>query len=93
MTGACRSGLLACTLLAALVGGCASGAGGGGDGEPDRRAATRPVNLSGFSSAFRQGYADGCDSAAGSPRRNESRYKTDAQYLQGWDDGNSACRR
>jgi hypothetical protein len=68
-------------LLAALLAGCA--------GSP---AATGPVNLSGFSPAFRQGYADGCESAGSSgTRRNERRYKTESEYMQGWNDGYSVC--
>jgi len=56
--------------------------------------ATGPVNLSGFSPAFKQGYADGCDSAGmRGQKRNESRYKKDSEYMQGWDDGHSVCRR
>jgi len=54
----------------------------------------RVVNQSGYSETFRQGYADGCDSAgARSQRRDESRYKTEADYMMGWNDGYSACRR
>lgn len=61
-------------------------------------AATEPkgrhVNLSGFSPAFQQGYAEGCDSASSrSVRRDESRYKTDFDYLQGWNDGYSICAK
>jgi hypothetical protein len=52
------------------------------------------VNLGGYSEAFKQGYAEGCESAgARSQRRNESRYKTEADYMMGWNDGYSACRR
>lgn len=61
-------------------------------------AATEPVppqvNLGGYSGAFKQGYAEGCESAgARSQRRNEARYKTEADYMMGWNDGFSACRR
>jgi hypothetical protein len=36
--------------------------------------ATAPVNLGGFSQAFKHGYADGCDSAgAFGQRRDEAR--------------------
>ncbi len=52
------------------------------------------VNLGGYSEAFKQGYAEGCESAgARSQRRNEGRYKTEADYMMGWNDGFSACRR
>jgi hypothetical protein len=55
---------------------------------------TPPVNLGGFSPAFKQGYTDGCESAgAVSQRRDETRYKAEADYMQGWNDGYSACRR
>ncbi|RPI42476.1 MAG: hypothetical protein EHM59_17740 [Betaproteobacteria bacterium] len=52
-----------------------------------------PVNLSGYSPAFREGFSDGCDSARGTPRRNDKRFGVDAQYAQGWRDGNSMCAR
>jgi hypothetical protein len=52
------------------------------------------VNLGGYSDAFKQGYAEGCESAGGAGRRrNESRYQTEADYMMGWNDGFSACRR
>ena len=85
-------------LLVALLAGCSGFA-------PERKPATdstgspvpsQPsdrVNLSGYSPAFRQGYADGCDSAGASRRRNEQRYKADTDYMIGWNDGNSACLR
>lgn len=53
----------------------------------------RNINLSGYSAAFRQGYADGCDSARGARRRDEQRYEKDADYMMGWNDGSSACSR
>lgn len=53
---------------------------------------TQQVNQSGYSPAFRQGYAAGCDSVgARRPRRDESRYKTDTDYMVGWNDGFSIC--
>jgi len=51
------------------------------------------INLSGYSAAFKQGYADGCDSARSARRRDEQRYEKDADYMMGWNDGRSACRR
>ena len=53
------------------------------------------VNLSGFSSPFKQGYDDGCTSSGtrNGMRRDEGRYKTEADYMMGWNDGYSACRR
>ena len=51
------------------------------------------VNLSGYSAAFRQGYTDGCDSARSSLRRDERRYRSDGDYMMGWNDGHSMCQR
>ena len=60
-------------------------------------AATQPkarlVNQSGYSDTFKQGYAEGCESAGGRQQRNEGRYKTEADYMMGWNDGFSACRK
>jgi hypothetical protein len=54
----------------------------------------RVVNLTGFSASFRQGYSEGCNSAGTrNQRRDESRYRTEADYMRGWNDGFSACRR
>lgn len=50
-------------------------------------------NLSGYSPAFRQGHADGCQSAGGTQRRDERRFREDADYMMGWNDGRSACRK
>jgi hypothetical protein len=77
---------LACwgILLAALLGGC-----GGPERRPDQR-----VNLSGYSPAFKQGYSDGCESAGWrGQRRDEKRFKTETDYMMGWNDGYSVCRR
>ncbi|MGQ0751481.1 MAG: hypothetical protein ACT4PS_13165 [Betaproteobacteria bacterium] len=51
-----------------------------------------PVNLSGYSAAFKQGYTDGCASVRGTTRRDDARYRSDSDYMMGWSDGNSACR-
>lgn len=51
------------------------------------------VNLSGYPPEFRQGYADGCASANAPRRRDEARFKSDANYAQGWQDGYDICRR
>lgn len=51
-----------------------------------------PVNLSGYSPAFKQGYTDGCASVGGATRRDEARYRSESDYMMGWSDGNSACR-
>jgi len=52
-----------------------------------------PVNLSGYSPAFREGFNDGCQTARGDARRNEKRYAEDTQYAQGWTDGRSMCAK
>lgn len=52
------------------------------------------VNLSGYPPAFRDGYADGCNAAKASRgKRDETRYKADPQYAQGWQDGFGVCGR
>ncbi len=52
------------------------------------------VNLSGYPPAFRQGYTDGCVSAKATATRtrDENRFKSDANYAQGWQDGYSICK-
>ena len=72
-------------LLAVLLAGCAATA-----TEPKARL----VNQSGYSDSFKQGYSEGCESAGSrGQRRNEGRYKTEADYMIGWNDGFSACRK
>jgi len=53
------------------------------------------VNLAGFPPAFRDGFADGCQSAkTGAARlRDEVRYAQEAQYGRGWRDGYDTCHR
>jgi len=53
------------------------------------------VNLGGFPPAFRDGYADGCQSAkpGASRRRDETRFGQDTQYAMGWRDGYDICRK
>lgn len=76
---------LGAALAAGLVAGC-------GSTPPEPKA--RVVNQSGYSEAFKQGYSEGCESAGGrGQRRNESRYKTEVDYMIGWNDGYSACRK
>ena len=66
---------------------------------PPRSPAPQPqpqpqVNLSGFSAAFKQGYADGCEHARSlAPRKDEGRFQRDGDYAAGWNDGSSICRR
>ena len=90
----------------ALVAGCASTPPGGGPSTPGQPQSTQPQpqaqqrrpppdrNLGGFSVAFREGYVDGCSSGRnGATRRDESRYKLEMDYVMGWNDGFSVCRR
>ncbi len=72
-------------LLAALFAGCAAT-------EPEPKA--RLVNQSVYSDSFKRGYTEGCESAGNrAQRRDEGRYKTEADYMIGWNDGFSACRK
>lgn len=77
-----RRQLLA-TGFALLVAGCAS------QSTPPAPA----VNLSGYPLEFKQGYADGCASARpnAARKRDETRFKADANYAQGWRDGRDIC--
>lgn len=57
-------------------------------------AAAPGINLSGYSPAFRAGYADGCNSVDSAARkRDEARFKSESEYAQGWRDGNDICKR
>ena len=49
----------------------------------------RSYNLTGYSAAFKQGYADAC---ATPRRRDAERLKSDTDYQMGWNDGQSLCR-
>ncbi len=53
------------------------------------------INLSGYPPEFRQGYTDGCASAQPNAgrKRDDTRFKTDSNYAQGWQDGYDICRR
>jgi len=53
------------------------------------------VNLAGFPPAFRDGYADGCQSAKpfSAKHRDDARYARDTQYASGWRDGYDICRK
>ena len=46
-------------------------------------------NLTGYSAAFKQGYADAC---ATPRKRDAERIKSDMDYQMGWSDGQSLCR-
>jgi hypothetical protein len=72
-------------VAAALAAGCA--------GRPAPTPEKPGVNLSGYSPAFRSGYADGCGSVDAARKRDEPRFKSDTDYAQGWRDGYDICRR
>lgn len=78
------AGNRALALIGAMLAGCTAAPGP----KPPQ------VNLGGYSETFRQGYAEGCESAGSRiQRRNEARYKTEADYVMGWNDGFSVCKR
>ena len=82
-----RLGLLSSIASACIaLGSCASP-------KPQAGSAGSNINLSGYPQEFRQGYADGCASVQGPRTRDETRYKSDSQYAQGWRDGYDICRR
>jgi len=78
----CAFAVLGLSVLALLAGGCSSPG-----------AAPPPVNLAGFPPAYREGHADGCQSARGRQVRDAKRYAADRQYAAGWRDGLDTCRR
>jgi hypothetical protein len=45
-------------------------------------------NLTGYSDAFKHGFADAC-----AKRQDKQRYKADMDYQMGWSDGGSMCER
>ena len=77
-----RRALIVLPVLLTIAAGCAP-----------PKPVSAPVNLAGFPPAFRDGYGDGCASAAGKPHQDVKRYETDRQYAAGWRDGLDACRR
>lgn len=52
----------------------------------------RNFNLAGYSAVYKSGHADGCVSARGAMQRDARRYKSDADYMMGWNDGRDACK-
>jgi hypothetical protein len=89
--------------LAAVIGGCATTMTGPRDGTPTGASApplpahAEPpppaVNLSGFPLNYRQGYADGCASATGPQRKDNTRFAADGNYRTGWQDGLALCQK
>ena len=51
------------------------------------------VNLQGFPLAYRQGYADGCNSVGTVEHKDAVRFKGDGQYRTGWQDGMFLCKK
>lgn len=84
--------LSAALALSLALGACAGMSAQRSDDAPAARAAPR-VNLSGYNAAFKEGYADGCESVRQAPRRNARRYGTDTDYTMGWNDGHAMCAR
>ena len=94
MTDAAR--VAAAVAFTAVLAACASLPSGRTESGSGSAPAPRPapnVNLSGYNAAFKDGYADGCDSASAAPRRNAKRYGTDTDYTMGWNDGHAMCAR
>jgi len=56
---------------------------------PAKKASAPRYNLTGYSPAFKEGYGDAC---ATPRKRSEKRFKDDADYRIGWQDGSSVCR-
>ena len=99
--------LVLASVLAALAGGCATPGPEPATPSPPTAPSTPTapptpqnveppppnVNLSGFPLPYRQGYADGCASAAGSERKDALRFANDGNYRTGWQDGLALCRK
>ena len=51
------------------------------------------VNLSGYSQAFKDGFAAGCKTARGTPTKDEARMRSESDYKLGWEDGSSVCAK
>jgi hypothetical protein len=81
-----RSRAAAQLLVAAAI-----GLGGCAQQQAKPRASPPPVNLSGYSPAFKEGFQHGCDSARGNPKRDAKRFEAESQYAQGWQDGRAIC--
>ncbi len=73
--------VLVCTLLITALMACGI------------RAQPRSYNLSGYSAVYKKGHADGCSSTGWQQRRDEQLYRNDADYMMGWNDGQSTCSR
>ena len=78
-------------LFLVALGGCASQSTTRTSSPPrEAPAAAVRYNLAGYSASFKQGYGDAC---ASPKRRNDQKYKADADYQMGWNDGQSVCKK
>ena len=84
--GVARTGVL---LAVALVAGACAQTGTKAETKPG--ASAPPVNLSGYSASFKEGFKHGCNSARDNERRDDARAAVDSQYAQGWQDGKAVC--
>lgn len=76
-----------------VLGGCASPPAATPPAATPPAAKAPAVNLMGMPPEFRAGYSDGCASVNAPRRRDEARFKADANYAQGWRDGYDICLR
>jgi len=85
-------------VLGVAIAGCATGPHSSSPhSQPQSRPQQQPqprINLTGYSAAFKQGYADGCESARSLLSHQDGRrFQSDADYAMGWKDGYSICER
>jgi hypothetical protein len=89
-----RMRAVAALAFAVFLGACASLPSGRSESSDRPASRSAPnVNLSGYNAAFKEGYADGCDTARVAQRRNAQRYGTDTDYTMGRNDGRTMCAR
>jgi len=61
--------------------------------QPPKPTQTPNINLAGFPKSYQDGYRDGCTTAQSLlSKKDQTRYKSDFQYMTGWQDGYSVCR-
>jgi hypothetical protein len=76
--------------LCAVLAGCASQSLRPGADDPAQ--VTHSINLSGFTSEYKSGFAAGCTNERNAPGRREKHSFKDASFAQGWHDGADYCR-
>lgn len=76
--------------LCAVLAGCASQSLRPGADDPAQ--VTHSINLSGFPSDYKSGFAAGCASAKNASGCREKHPSKDASFAQGWRDGADYCR-